>query len=1077
MENNSRTAYLTLNGELGTSALTRPTSLFRPQIDLSASRNIALSDMGHVLVNTGASAIVLTLPLNDTFGDSVEFEVLRAATGTLSLDPAAGVTINGLATPKDTDDQYDRLLVRKTATNTWVANEISKSDATLQSAYSDGNGIIITSAAKPVVIDTTLAGFQISGLTATSLVTSDASNNLVSGDLTGDVTTSAGLATTLATVATGATVGDATNIPQFTFNDKGLVTSATEIAVDFSSVDLQQAYDNSATPAQIVLAGGKPIQVRNAADDAGWEVDTNADRSFQTFTSSNGFPNFIKSEQTVTPTLPGATMLQIDNEGKNTVGTVSNYACFLTLQSNVTPGQEAGEARFQVLDDNVGTIYFSLDGDSRSVKSLNYTSKALDFTATLDDITLQNAYDTSLPTPTIVQNDVNHTRIENSFNTCGVEFETNIGSTILQIFGEQTNNMQLDFHNTDGFLGSSVFGKITGTSAVSGASYDIEWNVTDATAAAEDVDVIFRSTNNGSNSSYMHYIASTDTLQVLNNTSKTLDTVATLNDITLQNAYANGDGTITVDTAKPFEIIGEDSADPGKVSLYTPINSMGDTIAFLDFDGNNSTGSRVSYGEIDITISDPQAGDHTGNMDFKVSIDDSLQTVLTLHGDTGNVEVKKALDVTGANITFDARDVDAGYTPGVNVIASSNGAISLNSPLKASATSTFRVEQLTPSDPDGTPIIGYSLNSTAGVDEDVTVRDGRISIFTTDGATTLSAGDPVKHSSITAGRVELADSFSEAFAIAAESATTNDSVGCWIPVGHNDSLQSAYNNGDGKITTAASKKIEVVGIDNTDPSGMDFYTPSNTGVCQDFTFYGQDSVAAKQEYGCITTNIETNTAGSEDGSMDLCVVESGTPTTYLTLDGVNQEVCVTNNIKAPLINGIQPSGGVFLQTADGTTYTNSTTETSILGTGVGTLTVPGNTFVVSGYKLDVAGGISAQAGTQVTVRLVSNFTGTPVSLASVVVDLEATTSTSFELEADFVIRSIGAATVAEITTNMDFTYNRNAGNEFVGQRSVTSNSTTFDTTISNTLFLTAQFDTETTSNSIQTKVGTLTRTY
>lgn len=50
--------------------------------------------------------------------------------------------------------------------------------------------------------------------------------------LTGDITTVAGaLATTLATVATGATTGGSTAIPVITFNNKGLVTAVTTAAV------------------------------------------------------------------------------------------------------------------------------------------------------------------------------------------------------------------------------------------------------------------------------------------------------------------------------------------------------------------------------------------------------------------------------------------------------------------------------------------------------------------------------------------------------------------------------------------------------------------------------------------------------------------------------------------------------------------------------------------------------------------------------------------------------------------------------------------------------------------------------
>lgn len=64
----------------------------------------------------------------------------------------------------------------------------------------------------------------------------DGSNNLRRMALTGDITASTGSGTTtLATVASGATVGDATHVPVITFNNKGLVTSATTATISVSA--------------------------------------------------------------------------------------------------------------------------------------------------------------------------------------------------------------------------------------------------------------------------------------------------------------------------------------------------------------------------------------------------------------------------------------------------------------------------------------------------------------------------------------------------------------------------------------------------------------------------------------------------------------------------------------------------------------------------------------------------------------------------------------------------------------------------------------------------------------------------
>lgn len=74
-------------------------------------------------------------------------------------------------------------------------------------------------------------GVNLTGLTASSLVSTDSSKNLISGNLSGDITTS-NLVATLATVNSNVgTFGDGTHVSQVTVNAKGLITAVSSILI------------------------------------------------------------------------------------------------------------------------------------------------------------------------------------------------------------------------------------------------------------------------------------------------------------------------------------------------------------------------------------------------------------------------------------------------------------------------------------------------------------------------------------------------------------------------------------------------------------------------------------------------------------------------------------------------------------------------------------------------------------------------------------------------------------------------------------------------------------------------------
>ena len=144
------------------------------------------------------------------------------------------------------------------------------------------------------------------------------------------------------------------------------------------------------------------------------------------------------------------------------------------------------------------------------------------------------------------------------------------------------------------------------------------------------------------------------------------------------------------------------------------------------------------------------------------------------------------------------------------------------------------------------------------------------------------------------------------------------------------------------------------------------------------------------------------------------------------------------------------TSGLYAQTVQSSTITNTTTETSIVGTGVGSLTVPANAFVVGdSYHAKVGGVIAAQNGDDITIRI---KTGSTVLATTGTISLSPTTDLGWECELDFTVAAIGAS--GTICTNGNFAYTRNTGGL---EGYVFQDVETFDTTVDNTLDITVEW--------------------
>ena len=160
-----------------------------------------------------------------------------------------------------------------------------------------------------------------------------------------------------------------------------------------------------------------------------------------------------------------------------------------------------------------------------------------------------------------------------------------------------------------------------------------------------------------------------------------------------------------------------------------------------------------------------------------------------------------------------------------------------------------------------------------------------------------------------------------------------------------------------------------------------------------------------------------------------------------------------NTLWVNSINGLTPVGGLYSGLSDGALVQGGflTSLLPITGTPVNGLLIPANGFKIGdSFHLVCSGDIPiGDKDDVVTITLNQNGT----QLAQLSVEMEDSTNTFFELEADFVCRAIGVT--GEFITNFDFTFNKQLLKDFKGSRHVQLS--TIDTTTASSLTLTAQF--------------------
>lgn len=167
--------------------------------------------------------------------------------------------------------------------------------------------------------------------------------------------------------------------------------------------------------------------------------------------------------------------------------------------------------------------------------------------------------------------------------------------------------------------------------------------------------------------------------------------------------------------------------------------------------------------------------------------------------------------------------------------------------------------------------------------------------------------------------------------------------------------------------------------------------------------------------------------------------------------------------------------GLYAQTSLSTPIVNTINELNLIGLGVGTLEVPPNSFKIGdSFSVRMCGKLSCANNETLHIRIKSN--GVALIDTGIFI-LNIATNKYWDLVLDFTITKIGGVGVAEIFANGCFSYNRNANTSFEGVNFAFIQNSVFDTTISNTLIITAQWGSAKIENSIYSQNFTLNKIY
>ena len=187
-------------------------------------------------------------------------------------------------------------------------------------------------------------------------------------------------------------------------------------------------------------------------------------------------------------------------------------------------------------------------------------------------------------------------------------------------------------------------------------------------------------------------------------------------------------------------------------------------------------------------------------------------------------------------------------------------------------------------------------------------------------------------------------------------------------------------------------------------------------------------------------------------------------------DGVTYKVRNSNLAPFPTVYGL------FSQTGNSIVVSATTAESTLIDGGVGTLTVGANQFQIGdSFRADFGGLLNSRNGDDITIRV--KTTAGVILADSGPQNMDSGVNDVWQFSINFTVRQTGVAGVAEIVSLGVFHTTKQSNSSQTGFAFNTVNSTTFDTTVPNTLDVTVQFSSASPLNAIYSDIFVLNKIY
>jgi len=238
---------------------------------------------------------------------------------------------------------------------------------------------------------------------------------------------------------------------------------------------------------------------------------------------------------------------------------------------------------------------------------------------------------------------------------------------------------------------------------------------------------------------------------------------------------------------------------------------------------------------------------------------------------------------------------------------------------------------------------------------------------------------------------------------------------------------------------------------------LDFSTVNITGV---LTGGGLPSLS-NLAYTNVNNNfsVKQTFQGQGTTAANVLLSSGAAPTSPVAGDIWNDStqkslIEYANSIKQTL------DGALFIQTADGTAVANSTTEATILGTGVGSLVIPANYFVAGKTLTFIIHGIYGNVLNH-TLKIKSYLNAVALADTTAAALPVASTTKSFSIAVMITCRTTGATGAFQVKMITYFEGNN------THPQAVTTTTVAIDTTIAQTLDIKATWGTASATDTIK----------